>query len=151
MISLLLTIISFTVLSCNANTNDKQLSGQKPIQENEINLEVSPYIDQESEINQKLIRTLSEFFKTKNDSLTEHEYWLSSDFKEFVVPFQDISSSVYGGGKYNEYYTFYPSLMEIIKIESEDKWVLKVAFMEYDIREDAHIILAIYNLVAQQT
>lgn len=150
--NLLFAVISFTVLSCNANTNDKQLSEQKPVQENEITLEVSPYIDQKSEINQKLIRTLSEFFKTKKDSLTENEYWLPSDFKEFIIPFQDISSPYYGGGKYDEYYTFYPSLIQIIKIKSENKWLLKVAFMQkYSEEEkDTHTLLGIYNLVAQQ-
>src|SRR5690554_7187022 len=100
--NLLFAVISCSVLSCNANTSNIQLPEQKPVQENEISLEVSPYIDQEFEINQKLIRTLSEFFKTKKDSLTENEYWLPSDFKEFIVPFQDISSPYYGGGKYDE-------------------------------------------------
>lgn len=145
-----LLIISLTVLSCNASTNDKQLSEQSPVRENEITLEVSAYIDQNSEINQKLIKILSDFFKTKKDSLTENEYWLPSDFKEFVVPFQDISSPIYGGGKYNEYYTFYPSLMEITKIKSEDKWILKVAFMENNTENNKHTVLAIYNIIAQQ-
>ncbi|MFA7445971.1 MAG: hypothetical protein WCY89_08495 [Flavobacteriaceae bacterium] len=81
---LLFTIISFTALSCNANTNDKQLSEQKPVQENDIILEVSPYIDQESESNQKLISTLSEFFKTKKDSLTEKKSYLSFSIQKQI-------------------------------------------------------------------
>lgn len=147
--NLLFAVISFTVLSCNANTSNIQLPEQKPVQENEITLEVSPYIDQKSEINQKLIRTLSEFFKTKNDSLTENKYWLESDFKDFIFPYLDISDFFYGGGKYDTF-VFYPSLMEIVKTKSPDKWILKIAFMENDTKTQKHTVLGIYNIVAQK-
>lgn len=147
--NLLFAVISFTVLSCNANTSNIQLPEQKPVQENEITLEVSPYIDQEFEINQKLIRTLSEFFKTKKDSLTENKYWLSSDFEQFLYPYLDISEYFYGGGKYDTF-VFYPSLMEIVKTKSSDKWILKIAFMENDTKTQKHTVLGIYNIIAQQ-
>lgn len=147
--SLLLTIISFTFLFCNVNTNNKQLSVQNPVQENEITLEVSPYINQKSEINQKLIKTLSEFFKTRKDSHIENKYWLPFDFEQFIYPYFDISEYCYGGGKYGDF-IFYPSLMEIIKTKSPDKWILKIAFMENDTKTQQHTVLGIYNIIAQQ-
>lgn len=110
----------------------------------EYSFSISPSVDKRDADNQKVISILNGFLKTKNNSLSENEYWLSTDFDRYVYPYADIykiESSRHGANY------FKPSLMELVPISYDEK-LLKVAFIGVDPNTSETVIRCIYNIVA---
>lgn len=130
-----LIFLSFILLACNGQS-------QKTAQ---VVLTVSPIIDQEHSDNSIIISTLKRFLKTKNNSLSANEYWLQADFKKYIHPYLDIyaiEQSRYGKD------FFRPTLMEILPTDTENKKILKIAYLGYHPETDENFIKMIYNIIA---
>lgn len=133
-IVLILSVLSF---SCNSQIKSKKLL-----------VTVSPMIDQQNQSNKEIISVLTEFLKTKNNSLTENEYWLKSDFEKFIYPYSDIfniENSKYGKDFFN------PTLVEIIATDDTDKKIIKIAFIGHNPETNENQLKSIYNIIANKT
>lgn len=108
-------------------------------------MSISPVIDQQRDENERIIKALEGFLQSKNQSLTENEYWLSIDFDKFIYPYLDlykIESSKYGDD------FFRPTLMEIIPTDYKNKKVIKVAFIGHHPETQENQLKYIFNLIA---
>lgn len=116
--------------------------------ENTFHLTVSPIIDQSKSLNLEIIATLEGFLKTKNNDLTENQYWLKTDFEKYVLPYMDL----YGIEKSKLGQDFYkPTLMEIIDTNDENCKILKVAYIGHNTEKNENLLKAIYNIVATKS
>lgn len=118
--------------------------GQKTKQDKFV-LTISPIIDKTDKTNQTIIKTLTEFLKTKNTSFTESKYWVQSDFQKFIYPYLDIyniENSKYGTDFYR------PSLVEIIPTEKSNQKIVKIAFIGHNNKTKENQLKSIYNLIA---
>lgn len=108
-------------------------------------LTVSPIIDKELKTNKLLISELTKFLETKNNSLTQNDFWLKTDFEKYIYPYLDIyniEDSKYG----KDFYM--PTLMEIISTENENKKILKIGFVGHYVETGENFIKLIYNIMA---
>jgi len=132
--TILYIILSLFIIACKGQEKEYL----------DFKLPVSPVVDTIKVENKKIIFTLTEFLKTKNESIISNEYWLESDFEKFQYPFADIYN-IENGNKSKNYYK--PTLMELIEIDSTQK-LLKIGFVGHNKETDESIIRAIYNLIA---
>ncbi len=108
-------------------------------------LTVSPLINKVHRTNKLIISDLSKFLQSKNNSLTQNEFWVESDFKRYVYPYLDIyniEESKYGKDFYK------PTLMEIISTDNENQKILKIGFVGHNVETGENLIKSIYNIVA---
>lgn len=108
-------------------------------------LTISPIIDKEDKDNNVIISSLIQFLKTKNNSLSENQHWLASDFSKYIYPYLDIyqiEHSKHG----NDF--FKPTLMEIIPSQDVTKKIVKIAFIGHQATTKENFIKLIFNLVA---
>jgi len=125
----------FASLACYAQSTSKD----------SISLTISPIIDQKDLFNKEIITTLKKFLSTKDNSYKENKYWLKSDFEKYISPYSELSE-IEKGRLGKDFYK--PSLMEIIPTESENKKIVKVAFIGHNNETNGNVIKAIYNIVA---
>ncbi len=125
--------ISFTALLANCKQNNQP---KKEI----LNFSVAEHIIKDS-VNLKIIDRLESFLATKNQSATENQYWLASDFDHYFFPFNDLykmekdSSAVY---KFE--------LLQILDSEVDGTKIVKFACFK---KKGKQISLkAIYNVLA---
>lgn len=93
-----------------------------------VYMSVSPAVDTSDKGITELIHVVSEFLRTKNESLTSHPSWLQADFERYVVPYKDlfkIDRSRWGNNH------FRPTLMEVITLSSNEK-IAKIGFVGYN-------------------
>ena len=127
--------MTFLTLACNGQT-------EKP---NKTFLTISPVIDKENINNKLIISTLINFLQSKNNSLSENNFWLKSDFIKYVYPYLDIyniEQSRYGKD------FFKPTLMEILRTENENQKILKIAFIGHNPTTSENQIKSVYNIIA---
>jgi len=132
---ILLIFSTFVTLACNGQESKQEIFA----------LSVSPVIDKTDKINQSIIETLTEFLKTKNNSLTENKNWIQSDFQKNIYPYFDIyniENSSYGLDFYR------PTLMEIIQTEKPTQKILKIAFIGHNFETNENQLKSIYNVIA---
>lgn len=109
-----------------------------------VYMSVSPAVDTSDKGITELIHVVSEFLRTKNESLTSHPSWLQADFERYVVPYKDlfkIEQSRWGNNH------FRPTLMEVITLSSNEK-IAKIGFVGYNRESGENVIRAIYNILA---
>jgi hypothetical protein len=112
---------------------------------NTATLSISPIIDKTEPSNKLIISTLSEFLKTKNNSLTENKHWLRSDFHKYQYPYFDIYNIE--NSKHGKDF-FKPTLMEIIPTRNDSQKIVKIAFIGHVPNTKENQIKSIYNLIA---
>ena len=132
---IILIIFAFLTLGCN---------GQTEKQEN-VFLTISPVIDKEKFPNTIIISTLINFLQTKNNSLSENDFWLKSDFQKYVYPYFDIYNIEQS--KFGKDF-FKPTLMEILPTENEKQKILKIAFIGNNPKTNENQIKSIFNIIA---
>ncbi len=110
-----------------------------------IHLSISPLVNQQDSLNQKIIATLTLFLNSKDSSYTENKYWSKSDFEKYTDPYGDLEGM--DAGKLGKHY-YQPSLMEIVETDRADRKIAKVAFVGHNEETKANLIKAIYNIVA---
>ena len=110
-----------------------------------IHLSISPLVNQQDSLNQKIIATLKLFLNSKDSSYTENKYWLKSDFEKYTDPYGDFEGM--DAGRLGKHY-YQPSLMEIVETDKADRKIAKVAFIGHNEETNANIIRVIYNIVA---
>lgn len=110
-----------------------------------IFLTISPVVDQQDDDNELIIQSLEGFLLTKNQSLIENEYWLTSDFDKFVYPYLDIYKIE--SSKYGEHF-FKPTLIEIISTDRPTQKVIKIAFIGHHPETQENQLKYIFNLIA---
>lgn len=110
-----------------------------------IHLSISPLVNQQDSLNQKIIATLRLFLNSKDSSYTENKYWAKTDFEKYVDPYSDLEGM--DAGRLGKHY-YQPSLMEIIETDRADRKIAKVAFIGHNEETNANRIKAIYNIVA---
>jgi hypothetical protein len=131
---ILLILTAFLTLTCNGQVT-------KP---DSFLLAVSPIIDKTDKSNQGIIKSLTEFLKTKNSSLTENKNWIQSDFHKYIYPYLDIyniENSKYGKDFYR------PTLIEIISTENSTQKIIKLAFIGHRNETQENQLKSIYNLI----
>ncbi len=132
---ILLILTTLLTLACNGQKTKQDL----------FSLTVSPVINKTDKTNQTIIETLTEFLKTKNNSLTENKNWIVSDFQKYIYPYLDIyniENSKYG----KDFYL--PTLVEIIPTEKVNQKILKIAFIGHNKETKENQLKSIYNLIA---
>ena len=122
-------------LACNRQTEDRQ----------NLFLTISPIINKENSTNKLIISALNSFLQSKNNSLSENDFWMKSDFQKYVYPYldiYDIEQSKFGKG------FFKPTLMEILSTESEKQKVIKIAYIGHNLKTNENLIKSVYNIIA---
>lgn len=130
-----LLIVSFLTLACTSPTE---------IPKN-VHLTVSSLIDKENSTNSLIISALHRFLQSKNNSLSDNDLWLKSDFQNYVYPYLDIYNiehSTFGKDFYK------PTVMEILPTENENQNIVKIAFIGHNSKTNENLIKSIYNIVA---
>ena len=118
--------------------------GQSEVASN-ILLTVSPIISRDNTTNNIIILKLDEFLQSKNNSLSENNFWRKSDFLKYTYPYidiYDIENSKYGKD------FFKPTLMEIVPTEDENQKIIKIAFIGHNLKTNENFIKSIYNVIA---
>ncbi|HWC54474.1 MAG TPA: hypothetical protein VG676_12890 [Chitinophagaceae bacterium] len=110
-----------------------------------LHLSISYNVDQQNELNQKIITTLKLFLETQDSSYTENKYWSKSDFEKYITPYSDLEGIE--AGKLGKHY-YQPSLMEIIETDNINRKIVKIAFIGHNDQTKANVLKAIYNIVA---
>jgi len=131
----ILIILTFLTLACNRQTEDRQ----------NLFLTISPIINKENSTNKLIISALNSFLQSKNNSLSENDFWMKSDFQKYVYPYldiYDIEQSKFGKG------FFKPTLMEILSTESEKQKVIKIAYIGHNLKTNENLIKSVYNIIA---
>lgn len=110
-----------------------------------LRMTISPAVNQQDSLNQKIIFTLNCFLNSKDSSNTHNKYWSNLDFEKYSSPYFELEGIEKGRlGKY-----FYqPLLMEIIPTNKENRKIIKVAYIGHNNTTHDNIIKAIYNMVA---
>ncbi len=130
-----LIILTFLTLACYGQTEKTE----------NFFLTVSPIINKENSTTKLIISTLIDFLQSKNNSLSENNFWVKSDFQKYIYPFLDIynvEQSKYGENFYK------PTLMEILPTENENKKILKIAFIGHNPKTNENLIKSVYNIIA---
>lgn len=130
-----LLLLTFLTLSCEGQTEPTQ----------NIFLTVSPIIDKENSTNKLIITTLDGFLQSKNNSLTENDYWMKSDFQKYIYPYLDIYNIEQS--KFGKDF-FKPTLMEIIATDNEKQKVIKIAYLGHNPQTNENLIKSVYNIIA---
>lgn len=112
--------------------------------QNEYHFTVNPNVDTTKAVNQVLIQNLKIFLSTKNASLKSNPLWDTTDFTNYKYPFKDIYWIETGWPKKFHYY---PTLVALDACETENEYVLKMAFMEVQ-SENSVFLKCIYNILA---
>lgn len=108
-------------------------------------LTVSPVIDKENPQNKLIISTLIDFLNSKNNSLSENDFWLKSDFQKYIYPYLDIYNIEQS--KHGKNF-FKPSLMEVLSTVNEKQKILKIAFIGHNPKTNENVIKSVYNIIA---
>ncbi len=116
--------------------------------DNKVILSVSPAVDQSDSLNNEIITLLRLFLNTKNESYSENDYWIKSDFQKYTYPYLDIFKIE--GGKYGPNH-YQPALMEILNTESENQRIIKLAFIGHHAETNENTIRIIYNIMVEKT
>ena len=105
-------------------------------------------VKKDDSLNKEIIDVLKKFLLTKNSTINEiNKYWLPSDYKTNIVPYQDIyniEASRYGADFYK------PTLMEIVPTNNENQKIVKIAYLGHNPETNENIVRAIYNIVASK-
>jgi hypothetical protein len=107
-------------------------------------LSISPTIDTTSIENKEAVLVIENFLNLKNNSLTENEYWLESDFEKYIYPYFDIYRIEYGNRSKNDYKQ---TLMELVDLDDGHKLV-KIGFVGFNPITNESLIKGIYNIIA---
>ena len=83
----------------------------------------------------KIQQTVVDFLQTKNETARKNPYWLSADFERYRYPYLDIYQ-IEEDGHYQ------PTLLDIVTIEEERCYTVKIAFLA------GRNIHSIYNFLA---
>lgn len=111
----------------------------------DIQLSLRPYLKPKDNFEEQTIKVLENFFKTKNETPAENEYWASSDFKKYNYPFRDIFDIEVNDTIKN---FFQPQLIEIIETNNEGERLLKISFIGHV--NNQPFIRGIFNILAIQ-
>ncbi len=131
----MLIILTFFSLTCSGQTEDTE----------NVFLTVSPIINIENPTNTSIISTLKSFLQSKNNSLSENNFWMKSDFPKYVYPYLDIYNIEQS--KYGKDF-FKPTLMEILPTENEKQKVIKIAYIGHNPKNNENLIKTVYNIMA---
>ena len=131
---ILITLMLLT-LACNGQ-NEKAES---------VYLTVSPMINKDDKSNGLIISALNNFLQSKNNSLSENNFWVKSDFLKYIYPYIDIYNIEQS--KYGKDF-FKPTLMEILQTENENQKIIKIAFIGHITKTNENLIKSIYNIIA---
>ena len=107
-------------------------------------LRLSYSVDTSDSLNQEIIKRLDQFLLSKDSSLIQNQTWLKSDFDTFKYPFLDLYKIEYAGSKAN---VFNADLLQIIKLDQPDSYLLKIAFVGQDSKQLSGL-KSMYNLLA---
>lgn len=132
---IVIIILTFLTLSCNAQSESTE----------NVFLTVSPIINKEDTTNNLIISALNSFLQSKNNSLSENEFWKKSDFHKYVYPYLDIYNIEQS--KYGKDF-FKPTLMEIFSTENEQLKVIKIAYIGHNPKTNENLIKSVYNIIA---
>lgn len=133
----LLSIIVLSFLSISCFSQKDSLSS--PLKSN---LTISKYVDQEDSINRAIITTLDDFLVLRD--LNQFKHWLDSDYKKYKYPFLDLFRVEYKNGTPD---FFNGNLLEIIEIEKDKDYLVKIAFVGADSTGSSQL-KSIYNILA---
>ena len=111
--------LTFLNLSCNRQTEKTE----------DVFLTVSPTINIENSTTNLIISTLTDFLHSKNNSPSENDHWLSSDFQKYVYPYLEIYNIE--ESKFGKDF-FKPTLMEVLPTDNENRKIIKVALLGYN-------------------
>ena len=127
------TIISFLVLLVNCQQKNE-------VGKEKLDFSVAHHIMKDS-VNQNIAGRLENFLITKNQSPTDNQYWLPSDFDEYLFPYVDLYKIEKDSSA-----NYKVELLEIIDIELDSVKLVKFAcFKEMN---DVTSLMNIYNVLA---
>jgi len=130
--SLIGLVLSLTVLACRPSTPPSN----QPSSTNTTELHINPFVDTLTDSNSLLIlQNLQHFLQTKNAAATQNEYWDNADFERYVYPYNDIFRIEEG--------KWQPNLLEIIPLQKDSLYQVKLAYMQ------TNKLRFIYNFLAE--
>ncbi|MFZ6051028.1 hypothetical protein [Halocola ammonii] len=108
-------------------------------------LHLSKHVDTTSQVNRQIIKTLDKFLASKDSALFENKYWVKSDFEKYQFPFIDLHGIEYE----DEFAGYYNAdLLKILKLNEDNQFMLKIAFVGHDSFQEKSHLKSIYSLLA---